>query len=64
MNDGVSRIVAGGGGGASGIINYFDPGGFGGGLSGGNASYRQSLQSQGTGKYNQGYGANLIESLK
>ena len=42
-------IVAGGGGGAGGCYDEVDPGGFGGGLSGGNCYYRQSLQSQGAG---------------
>ena len=42
-------IVAGGGGGASGSSEYVDPGGFGGGLSGGNCSYKNDLQGQGAG---------------
>ena len=42
-------IVAGGGGGASGCSHYVDPGGFGGGLSGGNCYFKGSLQSQGAG---------------
>ena len=42
-------IVAGGGGGAGGCSFYVDPGGFGGGLNGGNCSIEQSLQNQGAG---------------
>ncbi len=42
-------IVAGGGGGASGCCCYVDPGGFGGGLIGGNCTYESSLKSQGAG---------------
>ena len=42
-------IVAGGGGGASGCSYYREPGGFGGGLNGGNCSYLESHQSQGAG---------------
>ena len=42
-------IVAGGGGGAGGSFNHIDPGGFGGGLSGGNCSYLDQLKDQGAG---------------
>ena len=42
-------IVAVEDGGAGGSSAFADPGGFGGGLNGGNCSYRQSLQSQGAG---------------
>lgn len=42
-------IVAGGGGGASGCCIHTYPGGFGGGLSGGNCFYNGSIQSQGAG---------------
>ena len=42
-------IVAGGGGGASGECCNADPGGFGGGPSGGNCYYLGSLKSQGAG---------------
>lgn len=42
-------IVAGGGGGASGTYNSVDPGGFSGGLCGGNCSHRESLCNQGAG---------------
>ena len=42
-------IVAGGGGGASGDHCHVDPGGFGGGLNGGNCSYVESIQNQGAG---------------
>ena len=42
-------IVAGGGGGAGGDCWNVDPGGFGGGLSGGNCYYAGSLRSQGAG---------------
>ena len=42
-------IVAGGGGGASGDPSYVNPGGFGGGLNGGNCTYKESLQNQGAG---------------
>ena len=42
-------IVAGGGGGASGTYNFINPGGFGGGLSGGNCTYNNQLKDQGAG---------------
>ena len=42
-------IVAGGGGGASGDPSNVNPGGFGGGLNGGNCTYKESLQNQGAG---------------
>ncbi|KAK8884623.1 hypothetical protein M9Y10_043739 [Tritrichomonas musculus] len=42
-------IVAGGGGGASGSCSWADPGGFGGGLNGGNCSNENSLRDQGAG---------------
>ena len=42
-------IVAGGGGGAGGDSCRINPGGFGGGLNGGNCFYLNSLQSQGAG---------------
>lgn len=42
-------IVAGGGGGASGCSVYTNPGGFGGGLNGGNCTHDSQLQSQGAG---------------
>ena len=42
-------IVAGGGGGASGNSYHYNPGGFGGGLSGGNVFHVDNLQSQGAG---------------
>lgn len=42
-------IVAGGWGGASGDSAYIDPGGFGGGLRGGNCSFKSELQNQGAG---------------
>lgn len=42
-------IVAGGGGGASGDHWTMNPGGFGGGVNGGNCFFKQSLQKQGAG---------------
>lgn len=42
-------IAAGGGGGTSGDSAFVNPGGFGGGLNGGNCSYKSSPQSQGAG---------------
>ena len=44
-----SRVIVAGGGGASGDSVFANPGGFGGGLNGGNCYYKQSLQNQGAG---------------